>query len=202
MSHSPKPTAKLRILVVDDELTLRLGFAYALTDFSCAAESAANGHDAIARLMEDFFDVVILDLRMPELDGIGVIETLRSLGNPVPIILCSAALDAASALRAIRLGVVDFLLKPVRPLDLRQAVRFVTEPPTSQLAQALALARGGALSAAVERLTPPTTDPASHGWHQILHAIQSPDPTCDDFQIEALVRIHLPSLAINPGKPT
>ncbi|MEX1049518.1 MAG: response regulator, partial [Akkermansiaceae bacterium] len=108
---------KLRVLVVDDEPTLRLGFAYALSNKTTVVETAASGQQALDRLASETFDVVVLDLRMPGLDGVGVIKALRNEGSEIPVILCSAALNSSAALREIRHGVVDFLLKPVRPVD-------------------------------------------------------------------------------------
>ncbi len=67
----------LSVLIVDDEPTLRLGFTYALSNNLTKVETAANGRDALDRIAEMHFDIMILDLRMPELDGIGVIQALR-----------------------------------------------------------------------------------------------------------------------------
>lgn len=124
----------LRVLIVDDEPTLRLGFAYALCDQLTSVQVAANGREALEQIAIANFDVMILDLRMPELDGLGVIRALRSQGNTLPIILCSAALPPNAALTAIRHRVVDFLLKPVRPADLRQMIDFIRRPGSETMA--------------------------------------------------------------------
>ncbi|RYD49942.1 MAG: response regulator, partial [Verrucomicrobiaceae bacterium] len=105
MSPSPdsrETDERLRVLVVDDEPTLRLGFAYALSNRHTLVETAANGRIALERIANERFDIMILDLRMPDLDGIGVIEELRASGNRIPVVLCSAALNPRAALRAIR----------------------------------------------------------------------------------------------------
>lgn len=203
MSQSPdhKPPAEhgnIRILVVDDEPTLRLGFAYALTGKTTTVETAATGRIALDRISAGSFDVVILDLRMPDLDGIGVIEALRGSGNLIPVILCSAALNPASALRAIRHGVVDFLLKPVRPVDLRQVVDFVLFPEKRTLPQAMKAARGGHASEAIsilENQENPSRQ-AIH-WLQVLRAVRDTDSGEELTRLEETVRTSLSILAFN-----
>jgi CheY-like chemotaxis protein len=183
---------------VDDEPTLRLGFAYALTGKTTSVETAATGRIALDRMAAGNFDVIILDLRMPDLDGIGVIEALRSAGNTVPIILCSAALNPVSALRAIRQGVVDFLLKPVRPVDLRQVVDFVLFPENRPLPQAMKAARGGNAAEAIsilENKENPSRQ-AAH-WLQVLRAVRDAGPGEGLSHLEETVRTSLSILAFN-----
>jgi CheY-like chemotaxis protein len=102
----PKP----RILVVDDDpdaldvLRLLLQHAY---DVSLAR----NGTEAIARATRESFDVILLDLMMPVLDGGEVVKQLNELGVAVPVILLSAATDLTS--RARELGVFDADRKPI-----------------------------------------------------------------------------------------
>ena len=197
-NECPCDSGKLRILVVDDEPTLRLGFAYALTGKTASVETAATGRIALDRMAAGDFDVIILDLRMPDLDGIGVIEALRSTGNMVPIILCSAALSPASALRAIRQGVVDFLLKPVRPVDLRQVVDFVLFPENRPLPQAMKAARGGNAAEAISILQN-QENPSRQGshWLQVLKAIRGASPGDGIAHLEETVRTSLSILAFN-----
>ena len=77
---------KRKVLVVDDEPTLRLGFAYALSNRTTTVETAGTGRIALDRIAEVGFDIVILDLRMPELDGLGVIDALHSRA---PLRICA-----------------------------------------------------------------------------------------------------------------
>src|SRR5688500_5983859 len=121
MSPSPDsgavpPPVRYKVLVVDDEPTLRLGFSYALSDHD--TDTAANGTEALEKLESGPYDLAILDLWMPDVDGLRVIETLRRHGNLLPVVLCSAVITPSAALRAITGQVVDFLLKPVRPAEL------------------------------------------------------------------------------------
>lgn len=190
--------AKLRVLVVDDEPTLRLGFAYALSNRTTMVETASNGRQALEMIADTGFDIVILDLRMPELDGIGVIDALRSQSNRIPIILCSAALHSNAALRAIRHGVVDFLLKPVQPVDLRQVIEFVIRPDPQTLPQALKAARSGRTAEAIKILECDTT-PGRQAvyWLSVLRTIRDADPEEDASLLEEKVRTSLSVLAFN-----
>lgn len=193
-SQPPDP-GKTRILVVDDEPTLRLGFAYALTGKSAIVETANNGRQALERLAEKSFDVIILDLRMPELDGIGVLEALRANGNRIPVILCSAALGSESAVRAIRHGVVDFLLKPVLPAELRKAVEFCLRPDRDPFSQALAEARRGHLEKSVKILEEEASAcPRTAYWLPILRAILH---NGEISHLEGVLRSNLPKIAFN-----
>jgi len=199
---SPSPDSgdppKLRVLVVDDEPTLRLGFAYALTSRTTVVETAATGRQALERLAGAHYDIMFLDLRMPEMDGSGVIENLRRQGNEIPIVLCSAALSPNAVVRAIRHGVVHFLLKPVRPVDLRQVMVSMLHPENRPLPQALKAARGGNREEAI-RLLEHEAARCKHAacWHRILKAIQEMKPDEDTVGLEDRVRASLALLAFN-----
>ncbi len=195
---------KLRVLVVDDEPTLRLGFAYALSSKTTTVETAATGRHALERIAATKFDVMILDLRMPELDGLGVIDALRGQGNNLPTVLCSAALSPNAALRAIRLGVVDFLLKPVRPVDLRQVIEFVLRPGKQSFPLAMHAARNGRLQEAIRLLSgesAPSRQMSS--WLNVLKSIHADanhgfsDHLRQDHVLEERVRESLTMLAFN-----
>lgn len=170
--HTPSPTPRRKVLVVDDEPTLRLGFSYALADHE--TDTAATGREALLKLEDGDFDLLLLDLRMPDIDGLGVIESLRRHGNPIPVVLCSAAITPAAALRAITGNVVDFLLKPVRPVDLRGVVAYVLSPSDDPLSKALGEARHGRFDEAVSHLEADAEPPErTLAWLAILRAIRS-----------------------------
>lgn len=198
-ANLPEST-KLKVLVVDDEPTLRLGFAYALSNRTTIVETAATGRQAMERIAVEDFDIMILDLRMPELDGLEVIQQLRSQGNRMFIVLCSAAMSPNAVLRAIRCGVVDFLLKPVRPADLRQVVEFVTRPDRQALPLALRAVREGRPAEAIRILKEnqkPT--PQAVCWLELLNAIQDSEarPDSNEGELEEKVRRSLPTLAFH-----
>ncbi len=154
MSPSPNANQQLerRILVVDDEPTLRLAFCYALKDARTWVEAVGDGCSALERLGSGRFDLVILDLRMPHFDGVAVLDALRDSGNRVSVILCTAVISPGLVHRAARHGVVDFLLKPVLPTPLRQAVDFVVAPDRWPHAAAWKAARAGDFQSAAQHL--------------------------------------------------
>ena len=191
----PADPGKLRILVVDDEPTLRLGFAYALSNKTTTVETANNGRQALERIAEKTFDLMILDLRMPEMDGITLLETLRADGNPLPVVVCSAVVNPDAALRAIRLGVVDFLLKPVRPMDLRHVVEFVIRPDTQALSLALTAVRKREVEEAIGILElADRTQATAACWLSVLKGIRDGE---DTHLIAEKLRLSLPVVAFN-----
>lgn len=162
----------MKLLVVDDEPTLRMGFAYALSNDRRLAETASNGREALAKLQEKEFDLLLVDLRMPDIDGLGVVKHLRKDGRMIPVILCSAFITIERALQAIRLGVVDFLMKPVKPADLREAVDTVLAPPETPLARALEAGRRCRMDAAAKALEPlAAPDPREAAWLKIFQVL-------------------------------
>lgn len=208
-TRGPGDATKLRVLVVDDEPTLRLGFAYALSSRTVTVETAATGRHALERIAATDFDIMILDLRMPELDGLGVIDALRGQGNNLPIVLCSAALSPNAAVRAIRRGVVDFLLKPVRPVDLRQVIEFVLHPGRQPFPQAMQAARNGRPHETIQILSGETTPSRQmSSWLNVLNSIHADanhgfsSPLRQDDELEEKVRDSLTLLAFNASPVT
>ncbi len=214
MSQSPETegsgdATKQRVLIVDDEPTLRLGFAYALSSKTTTVETAATGRHALERIAATKFDIMILDLRMPELDGLGVIEALRGEGNTLPTVLCSAALSPNAALRAIRRGVVDFLLKPVRPVDLRQVIEFILRPGRQPFPLAVQAARNGHPQEAIRILSgEPTPSRQMSCWLNVLSSIHADanhgfsDLLHQNDELEKKIRDSLTMLAFNASPVT
>ena len=110
------------ILVVDDEPHIRMMFLAALEGPGRLVMPAPNGQAALDHLAQEKYDVVLLDLQMPGLGGMDVLEALRSRGDDVPVIVVTAHGSVPDAVKAMRLGAVDFLPKPVTPEQIRTAV--------------------------------------------------------------------------------
>jgi CheY-like chemotaxis protein len=188
----------IHILVVDDEPTLRLGFKYTLTSDTTAVGTAENGRIAIEMATQAHYDLIILDLRMPDMDGIDVIKVLRAHGKPIPIILCSAGFTAKAALGAIRNGVVDFLLKPLLPLDIRNAVESILNPKQGPLENALKAVRCGAPNEAIRILEDrQEPSPLELHWLRVLQIMRDLGPYIDASQIEKMVGASFSLLAMN-----
>jgi DNA-binding response OmpR family regulator len=117
----------LRILIVDDEPNVRLSFRIALESARYTVAEAEDGEDAVDLLRREAFDLVLLDLRMPLLDGIETLHCLRAEAIEVPVVIVSAHGDAPLIARALRLGAVDFISKPVTPATLRRRMQGVLD---------------------------------------------------------------------------
>jgi two-component system response regulator AlgR len=115
----------LRVVIVDDEAPARLRLRDLLGE--CGSEAglivageAASGREAIELLSREAADVVLLDIRMPEMDGIEVALHLQQIENPPAIVFATAYDDYA--IRAFELHAVDYLLKPIRLERLKEAL--------------------------------------------------------------------------------
>src|SRR5256885_468090 len=104
-----------KILIVDDDRAFRLSTAALLRADGYDVDCVADGAAAAEALRAERHDLVVLDLRMPGVDGLGVVEALRLWGERVPILMLSGFGTVESAVRALHLGADDFLTKPVEP---------------------------------------------------------------------------------------
>lgn len=113
---------KGRILIVDDERNVRLNYRVTLETEGFDVVEAPDGTAALSALAEANFDLVILDMRMPEMGGLELLETMRQKSIQTPAVIITAYGDIPHAVRAIKLGAIDFLEKPLTPEALRSAV--------------------------------------------------------------------------------
>ena len=129
-----------RILIVDDEPNVRLGYRITLETEGyevCEANGAAEALNAFAA---GRFDLTILDLRMPEMDGLDLLAEIRNAHISVPVVIITAYGDVPNAVRAMKLGAIDFLQKPLTPEMLRLVVtevfqRHAPEPSAKERKQ-------------------------------------------------------------------
>ncbi len=110
-----------RILVVDDKPNIRQLFAKILRELGTVV-TADDGRLALALLEESRFDVVLSDIRMPELDGHALLAEVRRRANPPEVILMTAYATVESAVEALRHGAFDYLAKPFDPDEARAVV--------------------------------------------------------------------------------
>jgi len=110
------------ILVADDERHLRSALFTALTRLGHAVELAENGQEAINKFQTQKFDLVITDLRMPALDGLGVLSAIKKLSPATPVIMMTAYGSVETAVEAMREGAQDFILKPFPAGVIEEAV--------------------------------------------------------------------------------
>lgn len=102
-----------RILIVDDEAAARMLISDVLTDEGYIPLRAENGRQALEAVKRQPPDLVLLDLKLPDIDGLEVLASIRTIHPHLPVILVSAYGDIHSAVRAVKLGAYDFLEKPL-----------------------------------------------------------------------------------------
>ncbi|HLX07052.1 MAG TPA: sigma-54 dependent transcriptional regulator [Thermoanaerobaculia bacterium] len=114
------------VLVVDDESAIRDSLRMILEYDGYRVEEAPGGSQALARIADRLPDAVLLDVKMPEMDGIEVLRAMRERGYDVPVLVVSGHADVATAVEATRLGAYDFFEKPLQRdrvlVSLRNAV--------------------------------------------------------------------------------
>ena len=110
-----------RVLVVDDYPMNRLKLARLLEQQGHTVATAGDGLEALATMQANTFDVVLLDIVMPEMDGYQVLERIASDARlrDIPVIVISAVDDIDSVVRCIEMGAVDYLPKPFNPTALK-----------------------------------------------------------------------------------
>ena len=107
------------ILIVDDDTALRRAIATAVGDLGHAAAEAADGEAALAWLSRHRADAVLLDLRMPGMDGMEALRLIRALPGAPPVAVLTAVPTSGNTIEAMRLGAVDHLAKPIGREGLR-----------------------------------------------------------------------------------
>jgi two-component system response regulator AtoC len=148
MRNADQPVG--RILVVDDEEGIRTFLAEALERSGHDVTQVADGAAALRAAHEEPFDIVLTDLRMPGIDGMTVVRTVRTEQPDVEVIVLTAFGDVATAVEAMKLGAFDYLQKPVSsPAAVRELVAVALDrraklavPARAELAGSVKLAFG------------------------------------------------------------
>jgi diguanylate cyclase (GGDEF)-like protein/PAS domain S-box-containing protein len=114
------------ILIVDDDEVLRLLLKQFLTGEGYRVVEAADGSEALQKLADAFFDLVIMDIAMPGIDGLAVCEKLKlTMPSPPPVLMISALDDEESVDRAFNAGAVDLIRKPILWSVLRNRINYI-----------------------------------------------------------------------------
>ena len=113
---------RTKILLVDDEPHFCKVMAMHLADEGYAVTTATRGEEALELFKEGGYDLVITDLKMPGMDGMTLLENLRDVSREVPVIVLTAYGTVDTAVKAMKLGAFDYLLKPVDVEELKMVV--------------------------------------------------------------------------------
>ena len=115
------------ILIVDDEKNIRLTLSQAMEVLEVETDTAANGEEALAKLKEKEFGLILLDLKMPGMDGMEVLRQVSEIRPDIRIIIITAYGTVESAVEAMKLGAADFIQKPFAPEEIRGLVSRVMD---------------------------------------------------------------------------
>src|SRR4030067_576864 len=120
------PPDKVKILVIEDELSVRLGASCTLEGVGSTVRTADTGIEGIRLFEKEFFDIVVTDLRLPGADGIEVLESVKNNSPDTGVMIITAFADVKTALEAMKEGAYDYISKPFDPAELLIVIdRFV-----------------------------------------------------------------------------
>ena len=170
----------MRILVVDDEKTLVKGMKFNLENEGYEVECAYDGAAALELAREGRFDLIILDVMMPEMDGLEACMKIREFSN-VPIIMLTAKSEDADKLMGFECGADDYLTKPFGTDELLARVRTAIRPTRTATGNS-EIAQQGTYT--VGDLT------IDYNKHQVLVRGENAKLTLSEFRIVALLGKH------------
>lgn len=140
-----------RILIVDDEPNIRRVFRASLESAGYRVDEARDGEEALLWVQGSTPDLILLDLQMPNIGGMEVLESLRTTGYDIPVVIVTAHGSIPDAVAAMKLGAIDFLAKPLTPDVLRRTVAEVVGRHSAAAPedQSVASSSGGPIVATV-----------------------------------------------------
>lgn len=118
MQQSRTPT----ILLVDDDPEHNVTMVKVLERAGYSVDSAADGREALSKLMDQSFDLAITDLSMPRMSGLDLLRSIRAANPDIGVIVLTAFGEWTSYVEAIDIGALDYLIKPVRRQDILNAL--------------------------------------------------------------------------------
>ena len=101
-----------KILIVDDEQSIRRTLKEILEFEKYIVDEAADGYDCLVKLKQDKYDVIILDIKMPKLDGMDALDRIKELAQDIPVIMISGHATIDTAVESVKRGAFDFISKP------------------------------------------------------------------------------------------
>ena len=124
------PHKKITILVVDDELSIRESLRGWLEQDGYKVETAVDGPTALAMIQENHFDIMLLDVKMPKMNGITVLMKLKERDPETAVVLMTAHGAIQDAVAALKLGAYDYLLKPFELEELSLTIEKLVQMQT------------------------------------------------------------------------
>jgi DNA-binding response OmpR family regulator len=124
------PDFKRRLFIADDDDQARQMLAEYLEEEGYLVEQAADGREALAKIADFIPDLVILDVRMPEVDGLEIVRRVHATSN-VPIIILSGLTDDIDRIAGLSAGSDDYVTKPIRPRELQLRIQSLLRRATA-----------------------------------------------------------------------
>ncbi len=119
---SAQRTDRLRVLVADDEPSIRFVLRETLEEEGCEVDDVEDGETALARLAEGGYQVAFLDIRMPGLTGLELLDRIRTMGSDVAVVIITAQNTFENAVEAMKRGALDYLVKPFGMSEVKALV--------------------------------------------------------------------------------
>lgn len=114
--------AKARVLVIDDDQIVLDSISQILTDENYDVDVTLRGGEGLERAIREHYDLVLTDIRMPDMGGIQVLRDIRQKRPALPVVMITGYATAPSAEMAMKLGAADFIEKPFEPEELLETV--------------------------------------------------------------------------------
>ncbi len=113
---------KIQILILDDEPIVGKRLGPALAKMGGEVEVFEDPHQALKRIEEKIFDIVVTDIRMEDIDGIEILEKVKAKSDHTKVIMITGSATVEVAREALGKGAFDFIAKPFKPNDLREVI--------------------------------------------------------------------------------
>ncbi|MFW5993764.1 MAG: response regulator [Halanaerobiaceae bacterium] len=116
-----------KLLIIDDEENIRKMLRQSLEAEGYQTELALNGEEGLEKVKESDYDLILLDLNLPGMDGMEVLEKFRDDNIATPVLIITGYGSVDSAVKVMKLGAIDYLQKPFNPKDIKSQVQQILE---------------------------------------------------------------------------
>ncbi len=138
-------------LVIDDEQIVLDSVSRILTENAYEVDTSLSGREGLAKALEGKYEIVLTDIRMPDIGGMRVLRDVKRAKPSLPVVIITGYATVRSAVQAMKLGAADYLEKPFTPDQLLKAVRSAMEAATTQEPEEQAIVHKDVLIKVLER---------------------------------------------------
>ncbi|MBW1690665.1 MAG: response regulator [Deltaproteobacteria bacterium] len=138
-------------LVIDDEQIVLDSVSRILTEDAYEVDTSLSGREGLAKALEGKYEIVLTDIRMPDIGGMRVLRDVKRAKPSLPVVIITGYATVRSAVQAMKLGAADYLEKPFTPDQLLKAVRSAMEAATTQEPEEQAIVHKDVLIKVLER---------------------------------------------------